>query len=766
MSVEQLLQLNEKYKENRPKASLIYLAECDYEFVKELADDIEIPLHCPTNLLKSALKSGYHSFLKYLPFQLLEYISESAKITEHNLGENLKLIKLLYDKDARMSLDAVQCNMFEDLLEFINTSQNNFEIIIDNLYYLYKLNGKKWDHLLERVLLLNKHDKEFFKEPLLSEIKCVDAEDLLVKLPNLTKERFAIIRQFDKKCDLNSVRPTYIWQISKTDWKNLNEVIENYELQLNLFRGLTVEQISKFIENFEQASQKLKELCKRDSLAITCIINDFKYEDFVLNSYMDDAKALRDTIVAYALANNKTRFLQLITNRSDLLHINRQATKLLMQEEVYTKCLDINTMHIEDFSLLSKWEFTDWPEFKDIDIMLNMEEFKAALGKPKQYVHFICESKRKGFVNVEAVEELYIDDLLSPSIAKAQALAQQLNGRKLSEIYNEVFLNTGIGFRTVIKLITKCGVARASEARSIWDAYIILDEFQENQIVFDFTMSSLLDERKNVLLQHPGIKEYQEKYTDKFDEMIQNGIVEIIDAFNTGNVDENVKIYLNHLIDEWYKNQLEDFIYSRENMLYELEYDLPMEVIEEWKYNSEITIDKFTVKEVASLEERMLLCHKINTRYSYKTDKSASLSIMDASKKLLAIYHQGDCIGVATLRLTKLGTNPAIDMSNKRELILYLSDVSFLSDIKYEIKINALKMIIRLALQKSCSMGCILALVKKYGDYNLGIDTQKTSSTIFNNKSRNPIQFFADNQYRGSWDSLKTYTQSTFLWLK
>ena len=767
MSLEQLIELNEFFGEDRPKTSLVYLADHDYDFVRTLPASVEVPSGCPSALLKRALEKNLQQKLIGLSQGCLEFLeSDCSEDNDDSLMAKLQTMKLLYSESNKMLLEMLSEGYLHDFLVFINSyDENKKALVIKNLNLMFELNSSSWDTLAERIFILNAHDKEFLKEPLLSEIPCTDAFDLLGMLKDLTKERFTIIRQFDKKNNANSLRPAYIWRIGKSTWKQLCDGVDREVFDLDKFRNLNTDQIEKFMCNYENASQELKEMCKKDSLAITCVINDFKYENFVLNSYADNQTALRDSIVAFAMANDKIRFLQLITNRSDLLYVNRHSTKLLMQEHVYKNALDINTLRVEDFMRLSKWDFTDWPEYLEINELLSAEEFNALLGKPRQYVHFMCESKRNNSTNLDAIVELFADNLLPKSIPKSMALARELNGHKLSELYEELFYDTGIGYRNAIKLITLCGLENAKAVRNIYDANLIFEYAKTVEDVGRITLEEAL-KYKNELLEQEYMQPYVSKYTSYVEEMLRIGLLDVLNAYMRTNMDECTFTYLEDLIQQWAEGRLLEETYSIENLGYELEYPLSKEQIELWRTNITETLGAFTVKEIDSFEEKMFLSYKLNTRYSYKADKSIALSVMDATKKLVAVYHHGDCVGVATLRLTKGADNFVKTIHTEKELMLYLSDVTFASNIGAEVEMNSLKVLLRLALQKSCTLNVILALAEKYATYGIGVEMQKVSAKIFNNRSRNPIQYLEDNSYRGSWDSLKAYTHSTFRWIK
>lgn len=766
MNMEQIIKFNEQHKEARPKSSLIYLAENDFDFASQISDERNLPTRCPSKLLKLALENNLETMLLKISYASLDYINNSDLCNPENIGPTLKIVGLMSEKNVTIVNTLQSKGLLNDVVNFIRDFDTKYDIAIDNLYYLVKINTESIETLISRITLLNAHDKEFLKEPLLREMECEDALDVLNRLSGLTKDRFNIIKQYDKRSDLSSIRPAYVWGISRSVWKNFTEVIDKYELSLNSFKSLTVEQIEKFLENFEKASEELQTLCKKDSLAITCVINDFKYQDFVLSSYMDYQQELRDSIVAHALANDKVRFLQLITNRSDLLHQNKQATKLLMQKDVYTKFLDINTMHVDDFATLGQWEISDWPEYKEISIMLSSDEFIALLGKPKQYIHFMCECKRKNCVNIEALNELFENKLLPKSTTKAVTLAQKLNGKLFSEVYTENFGVSRIGYKNAVRLLNLCDIKQACQVQDVYDVALVLETFKDVIYSGDFTMDNLLEEKGDALLQNPKMQTYKERYGDAFDTMIHNGLADVLNMFIMTKVPDEVYSYLEKLLDIWKQGELCEDIYSSNNMRYELESTLPENTIAEWRHNVEQTLGEFTVREIDSFEEKMFLCCKLNSRYSYKNDTGIALSIMDATKKLIAVYYHDDCVGIATLRLTKVGSGASQGAKTQNEFIVYLSGVEFAPEIGPRLEKEIITLMFRIALQKSYDTKCLLVLEKSYGERDLGIEMQKTSMKIFNNRSRNFIQFFNENKYRSSWDSLVTYTNSTVMLIK
>lgn len=765
MSVDILVKYNEKYKNKRPVSSLIYLIEDGCDFVDSLDENVYVPYNCPSKLLKKSLTLGVSELLRTFTPDMYTYIEDSGLTENEDFERVLKVMKNFYLEDRIITGSLCEAKLLADLVLYIIKLDDKDETVIRNVIYLLSMHETDIRAVIERIFHLNEHDREFLKEPLLCEVKCKNADDLLDKLSDLTKERFIIINQYDKKCELSATRPPYIWEISRRAWKSLLEQVEDASLDLKHFRNLTVVQIDKFLTNFEQAVPELKELCKKDSLAITCVINDFKYQDFVLNSYTEYQEAMRNSIVSYALANDKVRFMQLITNRADLLHANREATKILMQEKVYTECLDINTMRVDDFLFLGKWTIEKWTGYKDIDVMLDMPEFSAIVGASDNYVHFMCTAKKQNLVNLDAYMELKEEHLLPKSLRKVEKLVQELNGRKLSEVHSEYFNGTDIGYRMLIKLICLCGLEEAKKVRTLWEAYLVTEVYDGVDCAPLINLEELIEMKKQIVDQS-SVGELIKEFPEHVDDMILKGVADVCSTFDSSELNKDVSDYFDYVLREWFQDSLYDKLYSPDSFRYEIEQEILQEEMDLWRQNLKHHSHNFVAEEISTFEEKMMLHRKLNTGCSYKQDRSVCLSVMDATKKLIAVYHCGDCIGIATLRMTKIGEPFSRDTFLHNEIALYLSDITFASDISLDIKRDATKCLFVLAMQKSCSLNYVLLLARSYLDKDLDISLQKATLKIFNNKSRNPIQYFEDNYYRCSWDAKQEYYKSTIGYIK
>ena len=96
MSLEQLIELNEFFGEDRPKTSLVYLADHDYDFVRTLPASVEVPSGCPSALLKRALEKNLQQKLIGLSQGCLEFLeSDCSEDNDDSLMAKLQTMKLL-----------------------------------------------------------------------------------------------------------------------------------------------------------------------------------------------------------------------------------------------------------------------------------------------------------------------------------------------------------------------------------------------------------------------------------------------------------------------------------------------------------------------------------------------------------------------------------------------------------------------------------------------------------------------------------------------
>ena len=260
---------------------------------------------------------------------------------------------------------------------------------------------------------------------------------------------------------------------------SVNWIIEHVKdgsMQKSHVITLNDAELLRIVENYDKASDELKELCSKDKLALVSIANDFSHESLVIGSYMDGMAPLRSGIMSYAVKHEKTVSLQNVSNNLNLVYKFMDADSLLL-DKVCESSLDLDTVPHSEFSMLLTTKMTDNAFLRDLTAAFTWDEFKHLLSKNQQYIKFADTLKVNNLLDEDTFEAFWDKQLLQG--LDVEKLVNTMQKVDVFKRYKETVPSGVIGLRMYLKLSQWFSDEEIAKIQYCYEARIMTDHAEQ-----------------------------------------------------------------------------------------------------------------------------------------------------------------------------------------------------------------------------------------------------------------------------------------------
>lgn len=671
---------------------------------------------------------------------VLGFQENKQKVSDYKLETILQILE-----NENISL-----NSFYDYLVYFSkyvTSKEQQNIIASNLSYFYDQEETKMSDFTEI-------ERTLFFEVFMSDRNLIPIHHIKEVCKFLIQDnelKNIILFLFDNNLSI----PLYLreYELIHKNSKAIYELIQKIKLMLdnqNMYQLLL-----RWIENgctiydLKVLENKLQGLDK-DSIN-KAVYNKSSYINFIFGNklsnfpleYIDEA---RETLLIYAISNNKKRFLQLIQeNSQEFLSISQSS--ILYNEDFYNRYVNLNTLTLKNLQDLKDMQnnrsnmkllYNNSYTFEEIKLLFNLSDqylilYNELLDLRIDERMLIIKQLSKKKLLCKTLDDKELKDLAQ--MLKKQNLYRWLEKdfAHIKELTPTSAIKILINYSTINKYIPQ--IENETELLYVIrnidkiQQYESLDAIKNNIENIDVYWSQLVDKMN-------FDKHFIEENKNSIKHFLLNNGSELALTYCKGRYDYELDTFKKILKAEL-MGQFRKLKYYTNDLHREIDFNLKEEQIREWKSNNiQVSDDGIDVMEYDDFYSTMILGESPqHTCLSYRNGmyNHCLMACFDSNKKILYAKINGKIVARAMVRLTK-GTYSNnqnikkklsfVDLENikpeenvkpeKDEYLTIFLEKAYISGVSSQEERKIKNMFISLLEKKAVNMNALLVLSSTY----------------------------------------------------
>lgn len=720
--------------------NLMCLYDDDYNLTMNIQDNISSFRNFPINWTKEIIARGNVKDFTNVEYSIVEALNNLG--IQPDMFEDLTRLSTLITAMRNASKKNIIRTLKEEenpkeIFNRLYTRNLDYNLLLDNV----SIALDKYKQELNILIPDNDKFLEVFQNDFCKSIieQCDTWDEVYNLLKSVTKKKIKLLNDFNEYSSVKGV-PKHFLNLKDNSVNWIVEHVKQGDMLKNHVMSLTDVDILNLIENYDAASSELKELCKKDKLALFSIINNYKKESLVLDCYMKDMGAMRNGVMSYAIKYDKDIFLQNVSNNLNIVYMYLTASSIILDEHIYSCALDIDTVPHEDFSKLLSVTIDNNQPLLKLESTFTWDEFLQLLGKEEPYVLFADLLKKEGIFSTEIFNLFYDKQLLGG--LDIQKLIDILKEGDIIIRYSQAIPSRVIGLRTFLKLLQYFPDTEISKIEYPYEARIMSDYCDQFS-----TKEECINAKYN---------EICEKWSNLQDEyLIRSGIADVFAyLYESKEVKEDILAYVNKILEGLRTGDFYDHYLSKERMEMELDYKLET-VSSTWLNTLEVSNEFLVAREIDTPSDILhYTTYPVTCKYSYKQlDKG--LSILDTTKRLICVFKDNDCIATAVMRYSS-----AVEHKDDKPFpVIVLSDPAFSSNINARDRRLSTNLLIKLATVKANEVGALLCVESGYRNETLEAHLNRFKVFIYNNWSESPLQLVQGTYSNEDWHAVKRYVK-------
>ena len=549
---------------------------------------------------------------------------------------------------------------------------------------------------------------------------------------------------------------------------------EYMEMPINLFfaNNGDVGMLRNFCKNVEK---KYFDIACYTNLSYLDIACGGKYTNVVAKM-----PSVFEEILNYSLLNKKKGFLNLLNdNLEKILVLVKEKNSYdlrnscLFKKEVYSNVLNLNEINFNDFSKLLDIKFDNGRLSR---LFFCNQEWKKTT--PKEFIEISTVSNEK-------LQYFYLH-LLNGKVDNKLIILRQLKNLEIDfseyggENWKESFARIArkLEIKNLAKRLEKYPIPLESEtllkvlALEEKFEYLIAEAKTEVELLFIFRNKDNLDltlsleeniekyidvdeDAKNMMTRMNLSEEFLTQYEKTIRNFLLLGNATIVEKYCKGMDVVRINSILKIAKAEM-SGQME--LLKFHNLEKEIEMNLDIKVLDEWKKNRVIKNKSYFMYETYSFNDTMMIGDKPGhtcMNYSDGQYRSCLLANFDSNKKIIFVKKNGKIVGRAIIRLTKSlksdekrdtsltfldVDNKEVEQESREKLTIFLERpyFAYLNDSE---KDKIVKYFVELVKEKALEMDARFLISSSYDYYTSVAEVKKQNMSIFISHTKNEIQY-------------------------